>query len=347
MHWTQWHQASYEADMAASTSTRWNLSQEALGFLVSVGFICLAAVRDVYLGGLFQQVTPLLIGTLAFSLCIVLFLPAALVGSRRSLGVLWRHSGKVLWVNVTTACAWLAFFYALELIEPSVVQILYSGIGPLSVIWMERYLSAASREIPLTRAEQLAFLALLMTLVFSAVIVLVGLSGMTTASTGDAAIGLLPAIGLLLAVGGGVAISVSTMLCRQLNDSGVKPRALLAVRYPAAAVSAAAVMALSPSALPDGLSLLDAAVATAALLIIVPSYVNQVAISLASPLTVRVVLAAGPVLIFLCQLIEGRVAASSYSLMAAILYGFAAISAAVARQRTIRKTDVSGKSLIK
>jgi drug/metabolite transporter (DMT)-like permease len=317
--------------MANSTSRRWSQSQEASGFLVAVGFVCLAAVRDVYLGGLFQRITPLLIAAVAFSLCTLLFLPVALGSSRRSLVLLWRHFGEVFLVNVTSACAWLAFFYALKLIEPSIVQILYSGIGPPSVIWIERRFSATSRETPLTRAEWFAFLALLMTLVFSAMIVLLRLSGMTSASTGNTA------IGLLLAAGGGVSISVSTMLCRRLNDSGVKPGALLAVRYPATAISAVVIMAFSPSPLSDEPSLLDAAVATAALLIIVPSYVNQVAISLASPLTVRVVLAVGPVLIFLCQLIEGRVAASSYSLMAAILYGFAAISAAIARQRAIAK----------
>ena len=74
----------------------------------------------------------------------------------------------------------------------------------------------------------------------------------------------------------------------------------------------------------------------APLLIVIPSYVNQVGISLASPLTVRVVLAAGPVLIFFFQLIEGRLSASPYSLAAAILYAVVAISAGLARQRAIR-----------
>jgi hypothetical protein len=64
--------------------------------------------------------------------------------------------------------------------------------------------------------------------------------------------------------------------------------------------------------------------------------VNQIGISLASPLTVRVVLAAGPVLIFLVQLFEGRLSASPYSLTAATLYAVAAVAAGVARQRAIR-----------
>jgi hypothetical protein len=94
---------------------------------------------------------------------------------------------------------------------------------------------------------------------------------------------------------------------------------------------------LSSPGLPDAHALrVDAFLVVATLLIIFPSYVNQVGISLASPLTVRVVLAAGPVLIFFVQLIEGRLSASPYSLTAAILYAVAAVAAGAARQRAVR-----------
>lgn len=295
-----------------------------------MGFVCLAAVRDVYLGGLFQRINPLLIAFIAFTLCTVVFLPAALVAFRESLLLLWRRPLDLLWVNVASASAWLAFMFALKLIEPSVVQILYSGIGPLSVIWIESSFSSAGSELSLTRSERIAYLTLLAALAFSAVIVLAGLSGMSGESTADAT------LGVILAVGGGVAISVVTMQCRRLNDAGVAPSALLSLRFPAAAASAAAVISLSPSGLAGALSSVDAVVVVAALLIVVPSYVNQVAISLASPLTLRVVLAVGPVLIFFGQMIEGRLTTSAYSLLAAIFYGFAAVFAATARQRAIR-----------
>lgn len=306
-----------------------NQSREAAGFLVSVGFVCLAAVRDVYLGGLFQRVSPLLVAMMAFGLCTVVFLPTALAGARESLAVLRRRPHDLFWVNVTSACAWLAFLYALRLLEPTLVQILYSGIGPLSVVWIERHLVGAVRGAPLTRAERSTYLGLLASLIFAGVVALSGLSG--AEPVGSAA------LGVLLAAGGGISISLSTMLCRRLNDAGVRPSALLSLRYPATALAAAALAALSPSGLPGTLTWADAVMAIASLLIIVPSYVNQVAISLASPLTVRVVLAIAPALIFFLQLIEGRLAASPYSLTATILYAVAAISAGVARQHAIRR----------
>jgi hypothetical protein len=108
-------------------------------------------------------------------------------------------------------------------------------------------------------------------------------------------------------------------------------------RTPGIVLAAAMLASLSSSGLAAAHAVrVDAFLVIATLLIIFPSYVNQVGISLASPLTVRVVLAAGPVLIFFVQLIEGRLSSSPYSLTAATLYAVAAISAGVARQRAIR-----------
>ncbi len=310
-------------------------SREAAGFLVSGAFVCLAAVRDVYLGGLFQRVSPLLIAMVAFSVCTLVLLPTAFVHSRDSLAVLRRRSRDLFWVNVTSAIAWLAFLFALRLVEPALVQILYSGIGPLSVVWIDRHLRGAIPAMPLTSVERLIYLVLLASLVFSTAIAICGLSG------AGAQPAVATALGVILAAGGGISISVSTMRCRELNDAGVTPSALLSLRYLATMFSAAVLASLSSSGLPAALSVVDAFMAIASLLIIVPSYVNQVAISLASPLTVRVVLAGGPVLIFLFQLIEGRLTASPYSLAAAIFYAVVAISAGIARQRAISSVAAS------
>lgn len=316
--------------MATARTPIFAQSRETAGFLVSVGFVCLAAVRDVYLGGLFQLINPLLIVIVAFTLCTIVFLPA-IIGSRDSVMVLRRRPVALLWVNVVSATAWLSFMYALKLIEPSIVQIIYSGIGPLSVICIENKLSNPDRLVSLTRTERLAYLTLFATLVFAAIVVLTGLSGVAGQSFGKAA------LGVTVAVGGGISISAVTMLCRRLNDAGVSPSALLSLRFPATVLAGAALISMTPSALPVGFSWINVALGIAVFLIIAASYVNQVAISLASPLTVRVILAAGPVLIFFFQMIEHRLSASPYSLLAAILYGFAAIFAAVARQRAIRE----------
>ncbi len=56
----------------------------------------------------------------------------------------------------------------------------------------------------------------------------------------------------------------------------------------------------------------------------------------ASPLTVRAVLAVGPALVFLLQLLAGWLVSSPFSLACAVFYAVFAVMTAVARRRAIR-----------
>jgi drug/metabolite transporter (DMT)-like permease len=303
-------------------------SGEAAGLLASFAFTCLAAVRDVYFGGLFQSTSPLGVAVVAFSLCSLIFLPIALARSRASFGLLLRHRRELFWVNVTTGLAWISFFYALRTIEPLLVQILFAGVGPLSVLWLDRFVGFTP-PAALGQAERPIYVGLVVSLVVAAIVAVAGLSGGGPQPLGTAA------LGVALAAFAGTSISVSTVLSRRLNDRGVAPAALISVRF-VGAIALAAMLSLTSGAdvlavfaKPDVIVVLGAAL----LLIVLPNYVNQVGISLASPLTVRAVMALGPVLIFGLQLVEGRLSPSPYSLVAAALYGVFAVAAAIARSR--------------
>jgi low temperature requirement protein LtrA len=120
----------------------------------------------------------------------------------------------------------------------------------------------------------------------------------------------------------------------RLNDAGVAPTALVSVRFVGAVVLAVALALSSRHELSTLWPRSDHAVVLGTMLLIVfPIFVSQVGISLASPLTVRAVLALGPVLIFWLQLVEGRLSASPYSLAVGVLYGIFAVSAALARRK--------------
>ena len=298
--------------MATTRSAR---SSEAAGFLASLVFTCLASVRDVYFGGLFQSTSPLGVAIVAFTLCSVIFLPIALVRNRPSVGLLLRHRRELFWVNATTGLAWISFFYALRTIEPLLVQILFAGVGPLSVVWIDRF-AGLTPSAPVGTGERPIYLGLFASPVLAAGVAIAGVSGAGPQVAGTAA------LGIALAAGARISISVSTVLSRRLNDSGVAPTALISLRFVGAIVLASTLALASGSGLSVSASKADVAVVLGAalLLIVVPNYVNQVGISLASPLTVRAVMALGPVLIFGLQLVEGRLSPSPYSLATAALY---------------------------
>jgi hypothetical protein len=313
-------------------------SREALGFAVALSFVCLAGARDVYLGGLFQRVSPSAVALVAFGACTSVLLPVALVCYGDALGILRRQARAIFWVNVTSAVGWLSFLGSLRLTEPCLVQISYFGVGPFSVVWIDRYLSRTMAPVTLTRAERPIFIGLLLSLVFASIVAISGLSGMGPQPAGKRM------LGVSLAIAGGVAMSVSTMQCRWLNDAGVRPGILFSLRYPMTTLAASLLVFMSPAGMSSTPPWISAIMATAVLLILVPSYINQVAISLASPLTVRVVMASAPVIIFLLQTIEGRLSPSPYSLAAAMLYAPFAVLAGLARRRAIVTTKSNRKN---
>src|SRR6266480_841467 len=111
-------------------------SREQLGFVCVAVFVVVASLRDVYFATTLQAYSPLHVAAIAFTLCTLVFLSAALVrrqGLRERRPWLW----EVVGINVTSAIAWIAYFYALKHLEPSLVQVLWAGIGPLSVGWLE------------------------------------------------------------------------------------------------------------------------------------------------------------------------------------------------------------------
>ncbi len=307
--------------------------RETAGVAASALFMCLASARDVYFAGVFQSVSPLSVAIVAFTLCSLVFLPIALATQRKSLRRLLRRPRELFWVNATSAVAWIAFFYSLRFVEPLLAQILFSGVGPLSVVWVDRYVTGQGRSAALNRRERSTQLGLLASLVVAIVVAVAGLSGAKPLPVS------MTALGVALAIGAGVSISMNTVLCHQLNDDGVDPVALVSLRF-VGAVLLAAVMASSAGH--DFTVLISRSAITllvpSLVLIVFPIYVNQVAISLASPLTVRVVLAVGPVVIFVLQLADGRFSPSPYSFAAAVLYGVFASLAVLARQRAIRST---------
>jgi drug/metabolite transporter (DMT)-like permease len=304
--------------------------REITGFLLSLAFAALAAGRDVYLGGLFQHVEPLLVALTAFALCSLVFVPIALLRDPGGPAALLRRPLALFWINATTALAWLSYFFALRTIEPALVQVLFYGIGPLSVGWVDGLVPGSIRT-RLSLSERGLHLGLLASLVVAAGVVLAGLSGLGSQPAGVAV------AGVVLALGGGVSISISTLLSRVLNDSGLRPATVLALRFPGALVLAAAFAAASPAPLLAGVTPgVFAGVALAALLLIVlPNYVNQVGVALASPVTVRAVLALGPVLVFALQLLEGRLSPSIATLVTCVLYAVFAVAAAIVRRRAI------------
>jgi len=196
-------------------------SREQLGFACVAVFVAVASLRDVYFAATFQAYSPLHVAVIAFTLCTLVFLPTALVRSQ-GLRELRPWPWEVVGINITSAIAWIAYFYALKHLEPSLVQVLWAGIGPLSVGWLEAGGVVIARPVLVGPTERLFHRGILVSLVLASLVVTTGFSGTPAQSGGR------PILGALLALLSGISISINVLLCKRLNERRVGPATILA-----------------------------------------------------------------------------------------------------------------------
>jgi drug/metabolite transporter (DMT)-like permease len=304
-----------------------------IGSLLVLGFVLLSAVRDVYFGHTFQSVgffTVILIGC---TICTAFFLVVSALRRGSGLGVLRRNIGIVVAVNVTTAIAWIFYFFALTHISPAVANTLYSGIGPLAIIALEAAGWRIVARAPVRRMEAVLFVGVGISLFLIAFGAVRGFSGVQGKSPH------LSIAGVVLAAIAGVSLVVSILYTRKLHDRGVGSDAILATRFILIVVIAAVAEAYNDRSLlgypPTELAWLGL---SASVLIVMPIYVLQLGIARSVPLTANIIRALGPVAVFGAQLVDPRVVFSSYMLCALLFYAVCIIGANLVRVRLTLET---------
>jgi drug/metabolite transporter (DMT)-like permease len=315
-------------------ATRWH---SYLGPALVLVFCLSQAFRDVFFGHVFQGVDFFAIILLAFLTSTILFTAIPLYRDRSAFKKLRGHGRTVLMMNVTTALAWSCYFFGLSRLEPSIVNTMHSGMGPLTVVVLAALGVRLAKTDHVGRWEYLGYAGIALSLVALAWVVLSGRSGLATVETAA-----LLGLGALLV--SGASITVSLLYSKRLHDDGVNAEVVTAVRYGFLILIAAGVVWHKGGLQGIG-SLGEAATLTAlaTLLIVLPLYAFQVGIALTAPLTANVLRALGPVFVFALQQVDGRLSTSAPTLIGILAYSAAAILSNVAHARS-ETGDKSGKS---
>jgi len=300
-----------------------------LGSFLGPGLVlvfCLSqAFRDVYFGHVFQGVDSFAVILIAFLLSTVIFTALPLLRTPGQFRKLRGHFRTVLAINVTTAVAWCYYFFGLTHIEPSIVNALHSGMGPLTVIALAAFGVRMAVTGTVGWCEYFGYSGMALSLVGLWWIVLSGSSGLHAASaTTDL-------VGLALLLVSGSSITVSLLYCKRLHDHGISAEIVTSVRYIALILIAGGAVAFKGGF--GGIETFGeiailSILATA--LIVLPLYALQVGIALTAPLTGHVLRALGPVFVFAVQQIDGRLAYSAMTLFCILAYSIAAIVSNVA-----------------
>jgi drug/metabolite transporter (DMT)-like permease len=306
-------------------SAECTVSSSLIGLGCLLFFAISQGARDAFFGNLFQSVSFLLIAVLAFGGSVLVFTAIAFYRKKSNLTRLLESKQEFAALNVTTAAAWLSFFFGLQVLEPAVVATLYNGVGPLAVLGLHAAgcVRTGSRPSP---GEWVCYTGIAATLIALVVVVLTNRSGLA-ASDFTVQSGALVAVIL-----GGAVITIGHVVARGFTDRGVGSDAIMGMRF-LLALGAAGVLELAlggPSTRPS----VDAVLFLAAMafaLVILPSFLLQLGVARASPLAVNVFRALGPVFVFVVQQLDGRLRFSGPTLGCIIVFCVCAISASVLR----------------
>ena len=218
-------------------------------------------------------------------------------------------------MNLTTAGAWISYFFALKFLEPSIVNTLFAGIGPFVILAMRAIGQPIAQSNPSSTVQKFLQAGVIGSLIALIWIVATGRSGFQSpdplAAIGSAGLALLA----------GALITISHLYGKRLDRTGATPDALVGTRFVGILVMASVVIGVEGPGeiVPPAMDLLRLAGA-AALLIVAPVFFNQIGMAKLSPLSARIITAVGPALVFLLQQADDRIAWSTETLVAIVAY---------------------------
>lgn len=294
-----------------------------LGCLLA--FAIAQAVRDTFLGNVFQSVSIFFVAILASGGSTVVFGVWAWHRDRGGVLALVGHTKLLFALNATTAAAWIVYFFALKTLDPAIVNTLYTGIGPTAVLTLSALGMTMAKRTDTGRLELFGHFGVLASLAAIAAVAVLGHSGLTQQPVG------IRAAAAVATAAGGVIIAVSHMIARRLSDLGIGSVALTGLRYSLTlAIAIVAELAFDQQhARPDA-EALPLLVVTAFGLIVIPNFFLQLGVARTSPLTVNVMRALGPIFVFAAQQFDGRLHFSGATLGCIVAFAFfASITGAV------------------
>ena len=304
-----------------------------------LAFVVLSAFRDVFFADALRSAPFFAVALIAFGICSGALLAVALLEKERTLRVVFADLRTLALMNAFTALAWLSYFQSLRFLEPAIANVLHAGVGPLTIMAMAVLGWRIVDPGRMTAIETVCQAAMGLCL---AALIAAALLGLSAGEGGATAL-----IGCVFVTVSGAAITVATLYAKRLHDAGASAAAVVSTRFLGVLAASLGALSFGPDqARAEAVSPATwLALAPAAFLFMaVPIYFNQLGVKLANPLTVRVLLALGPVFLIGLQTVAGGMKLSGYSLAGVTAYCAIAMIAALARAISARGATAPGRA---
>lgn len=294
-----------------------------LGLVWAISFVGLEAVQAVFFGNIFQAHDAFVVGAWVFGTSAAVALGLAAYRTPNQLRIAWNARGSLIGLNVSTAMVWVSYFLALQMIEPAVVFSVFSGLIPLSIL-VAGQLGVPEATSVEGRLEWLGLTCVTAALCLLASATLAGWSGFVRGGSE------VVAIGLGLSTLSAVSLAAMMIYGKRLDDRGVAPIAQYGLRFPLYVVVAVAAAGLGLDAKPDtvGSPSFPIVLFIGLAVIAFPVFAMQKAVAMLPTMTLATITALGPLVVFVLQFLDERVAYAPATMIGLIVYFGGAVLAA-------------------
>ncbi|MGY6645392.1 MAG: EamA family transporter [Salinarimonas sp.] len=268
------------------------------GLVFTVAYVLLGSAAELYAAAVFQTTDIHTILLIAFALVAIVFniLP------RPKLPRLDRRVlGGFAALNIATAVSWIGLFFGLAHVEPAIVVSFIVAVGPVATVVLDRAIRGTRPSVP----DIVASLAIASTGVYLAYVSLSGNAAMAWSAW--------TAVGIGASIAAGFSMSVTGIFVRRLYDLDVDGRGILAHRFYGALVIVAILVDPGEFAEVVRTSAIDALLIALGT-IIVPIMLIQAGMRRLQPIVVQMVLTVSPLVTFVMQAADPRLAFSPYTL---------------------------------
>jgi len=310
------------------------------GPLLVLVFTLSQSIRDVYFGSVFQHFDFFLIILLAFSWSTVIFATTTLTSAPSDVAKLRGQLGPIIAANVTTAIAWMSYFFALSHVDPAICNAIHSAMGPLTVVVLGARGVALAKPGAIGRVERAGYAGIAASVAALWWVVIGRYSGLAVTNLAASVAGL-----ALLSVSG-TSITISLLYCKRLQDRGISAAAVTTVRYPLLILLAGTIVlwhaGFGGVDTPRKFTVLSAA---SIVLIVLPLYAYQLGIGRTTPLTAQIIRALGPIFVFALEQLDGRLHYSLPTLACILVYSSSVIVSNIAHgwsDESVSQRDTGG-----
>lgn len=298
------------------------MSPGVAGIVWALGFVLLESIQFVFFGNVFQRMSSHLFGFYVLAITTVAFVSWSALRRPAELRLALAQPRLLLAINVTATLSWVMFLMAVQIIEPAIAYTLGAAAMPLAA-WVFARLGEGAVDARRNGAEAMGFALIFCGAAFLAIITVAGWSGFVRGGPAAAV------LGVAMALAEGVLFTWLLVLCQRLDGKGVSANVVFGLRFPLYVVAAGALGAAgfdhkAPLAAGE-----TAMIVLVGLIVIIPPlYALQRAVALISTLSISIVTALGPLIIFSLQLIEGRVEHSTATLIGLGIFFVGSLAAA-------------------